>query len=85
MGNQFDARMIWNRRETWAVDEATGAAASVRDMMDRSERPWRWRLAIGDKLLDEGRSKSEQAARDAVRYRVAKLPILSAHAPSDPA
>jgi hypothetical protein len=75
MGNQFDARLIWVRREVWTIDESTGAYATIRDLADGSEKPFRWRIRVPDHVPIEGRAKSEQAARNAVRARVVKLPM----------
>lgn len=75
MSNQFDARMIWRRLEIWTIDEATGAVATIRNLMDETTKPFRWRLTASGRTI-EGRSKSEQAARNAVRSRVIKLPAI---------
>ena len=74
MGNQFDARLIWHRREIWTRDGTTGARAAIRDLADGSEKPFKW-VILYDGGKDEGSSKSEQAARAAVRLRVARLPV----------
>lgn len=76
VGNQFDARMRWNRREVWTIDHATGAYATIRDMADSTDTPFRWRIHACGQDPQEGRSKSEQAARGAVRTRIVKLPTL---------
>lgn len=78
MGNQFDARLIWVRREIWTVDEITGAHAKIRYTGDGSETPYEWRIYAPERPLVTGRSKSEQAARNAVRSRVVKLPAKKA-------
>lgn len=70
MGNQFNARLIWHRREVWTFDETTGAYAGIRDLADGSEKPFRWWISAPDHEKQEGRTKSEQAARNAVRRRL---------------
>lgn len=74
MGNQFNARLIWHRREIWTYDETTGTYARIMDTRDGSERPFEWLISTTGKERQAGRSKSEQAARNAVRSRVVKLP-----------
>lgn len=74
MGNQFNARMIWHRREVWTYDETTGAYARIKDTGDGSERPFEWLISVPGKEGQVGRAKSEQAARNAVRSRVVRLP-----------
>lgn len=74
MANQFDARLHWHRREIWTHDEPTGAYAMIRDTGDGSEKPFRWLVSVPGQPGEEGRAKSEQAARNAVRARIVKLP-----------
>lgn len=73
MANQFDARLIWHRREIWTVDDITGASAVIRDMNDGSDRPFKWAIATHGGT-QTGRSKTEQGARNSVRLRISKLP-----------
>lgn len=74
MGNQFNARLYWHRREIWTHDEATGATATIR-CEGGKEYPYLWTLRAPDVEPDGGRTKTEQAARDAVRRRIVKLPV----------
>ena len=69
MGNQFDARLVWHRREIFTCDEATGAVATIRYDRDDADQPYLWALSV------PGRTKTEQTARDAVRRRIVKLPV----------
>lgn len=74
MGNQFDARLVWHRREISTCDEVTGAAATIRYQPDGTDKPYLWALSVPGRRGEFGRSKTEQAARDAVRRRIVKLP-----------
>lgn len=76
MANQFDARLYWRRREIWTHDEPTGAYAMIRDTCDGSEKPFRWLVSAPGQPGEEGRAKSEQTARNAVRSRIVKLPVM---------
>lgn len=80
MANQFSGRLLWRRREVWTIDETTGAFAGIRDMVDGSEKPFRWWISVTGCAAQEGRSKTEQAARAAVRARIGKLPTKEPHA-----
>lgn len=75
MGNQFDARLVWHRREIFTCDEATGAVASIHFKPDGTEKPYLWALSVPGQQGEIGRTKTEQAARDAVRRRIVKLPV----------